>query len=75
MKCTYHKPHYVAFSTLYTHYLLSELPKKWSEVRFSLGVGRTGQLALHTSLHVVLSAVQIFGPNTKKKLERKKYVY
>lgn len=53
------------------YYLLFELSEKWSEVRLSLGVSCTGQFALHASLHVVLSAVEIFGPNAKKKLQTK----
>lgn len=50
-------------------YLLPELPKKRFEVRFGLGVRGTGQFPLNTALHVVLAAVQIFGPDTEKKLE------
>lgn len=56
--------------TISTSYLLPELPEKRFEVRLGLGVGCTGHLALNPSLHVVLSAVQIFCPNTKKKLEK-----
>lgn len=56
-------------STLHKCYLLPELPEERLQVRLCLRVGCTGQLPLHTALHVVLPAVQIFGPNTKKKLE------
>lgn len=53
------------------YYLFFELSEKWSKVRLGLGVSCTGQFALHASLHVVLSAVEIFGPNAKKELQNK----
>lgn len=55
----------------HNYYLLFELSEEWSEVRFRLGVSCTGQFTLDTSLHVVFSAVEIFGPNAKKKLQPK----
>lgn len=55
----------------HNYYLLFELSEKWSKVWLGLGVSCTGQFALHTSLHMFLSAVEIFGPNAKKKLHNK----
>lgn len=59
------------FSQFHNNYLLFELSEKRSKVRLGLRVSCTGQFALHTSLHVILSAVEIFGPNAKKKLQNK----
>lgn len=61
--------HHSLFCSSHKNYLLPELPEERFEVRLCLRVCRTGQLALNAALHVVLSAVQIFGPNAKKKLE------
>lgn len=58
-------------SQFHNYYLLFELSEKWSKVRLGLGVSCTGQFALHTSFHMFLSAVELFGPNAKKKLQNK----
>lgn len=56
-------------------YLLFEFAEERSEVGLSLGVCCTGQFALNASLHVVLSAVKIFGPNSQQKLKTEKGEY
>ncbi|KAG9345630.1 hypothetical protein JZ751_008774 [Albula glossodonta] len=48
--------------------LLAELPEERLEVGLGLLVCGAGQLALHASLHVVLSAVQFLGPHPQKEL-------
>lgn len=58
-------------SHVHNNNLLLELPEEWPEVRLRLGVSGAGQFSLDPALHVILSAVEIFGPNAQKELENR----
>ena len=57
MKAFFEKPH-----------PLPQLSEKGSEIGLSLFLSSTVQFTLHTALHIILSGIQLFSPNTKKKL-------